>query len=204
MRRPRSGRRRRRRLLKRTVLVVAALVVGSLVVDAVGGSRLARQAQQASERNTPAQPTTTNGVTGQSAARSGEEEFTLPIPKGESSAAGDPADVAREFALAWINRPANKTQLQAQNERLISLSRGFFANQLGATLKAKVGSGSRGTVVGVQVIRRSVGSEVVLVTTREQLAPDGKPAEPYHYGLYLARLERAGEAFAVSSWEPQF
>jgi hypothetical protein len=51
---------------------------------------------------------------------------------------------------------------------------------------------------------RRAGTAIELVTTREHFAPHGKALEPYHYGLYLARLERVAKGFAISSWEPQF
>jgi hypothetical protein len=133
-----------------------------------------------------------------------EEGPHLPVAPGKATAAGEPEQVAREFADAWINRPSDGDALRRQNQRLVALSRGSWADNLGATLKADEGSGSRGEVVGVQALHRSPTSVTALVTTREQLAPDGESLEPFHFGLYLVRLERAGGGFAVSSWEPQF
>jgi hypothetical protein len=128
----------------------------------------------------------------------------LPEAQGKSTAAGDPEQVARAFATAWINRPSDPARLRRQNHRLVALSRGFWADQIAATLKTEAGSGARGTVVGVEFLRDRPDSSEALVTTREQLAPDGKAAEPYHYGLYLVRMEPVDGEFAVSSWEPQF
>jgi hypothetical protein len=204
----RSPRKRRRPVTRIAIVVVAVLFAGSVIVSAVGGSRLAREAQRApgpaDSPHPPTKPPEGSRASTDQAEGDAEEELTLRPARGKSSAAGDPEEVTRQFALAWTNRPTNRAELRAQNQRLVSLSRGFFADQIGLTLRAKTGSGSRGTVVGVQVLRRSDRSEVALLTTREQLAPGGKPAEPYHYDLYLVRLERVEGGFAVSSWEPQF
>jgi hypothetical protein len=203
-----SGKRlRRKRLL---VAVVAAwMAVAVLVSVNTGSGRLAVQEPQAeSPSDGPAGAAVTAPTEPPALVGPGDQEEhdapDLPSAAGQAAAAGNPEAVARQFALAWVNRPTDPAQLRSQNQRLIALSQGFLADQIGATLTAKEGSGSRGSVVDLQVIRRAARSEAVLVITREQLAPGGKAAEPYHYGLYLARLERVDRGFAISDWEPQF
>jgi hypothetical protein len=183
-----------------TVLVTSLLDAGHL---AIGGSRTSER--RSSGPATAAVTSTVQAPPAASSTTTVEEETpAIPPAKGKALAAGDPERVAREFALRWINRPSDPTVLREQNGRLIALSIGPLGDQIGATLSATTGSGSRGIVVGFDVLRRGARQITALVTTREQLAPGGRAAEPYHYALYLTRLQRvAGGGFAVSSWEPQ-
>jgi hypothetical protein len=194
-----------KRTLKAGGLFVVGLFLLGLIMTAFGhGPQAAPEVDGPGPKHSVTDGHSHAGGSEAATAHTHEEEPRLPEARGATSAAGEPRAVAREFALAWINRPTDRAGIRAANQRLIALSRGPWADQVGASLTANRGSGSRGTVVGVQEVMRRGGSAVELVTTREQLAPHGDPLEPYHYGLYLARLERAPRGFAVSSWEPQF
>lgn len=216
----RVPRRRRGRGGARSATGFVLLLLGGVFVGAVIASALAESAGL----SVPRPPTTTTSVASESGDLAQEEvpagdlesepedepgghreRSHPPSADGKARAAGEPTEVVRAFARAWINRPTDRRELARQNRRLVSLSRGSWADSLAATLKGGgEGRGSRGSVVDVEFVRRDRASVVALVTTREQLAPDGEPLEPYHYALYLARLQRAGAGFAVSSWEPQF
>lgn len=196
--------------IKAIILGAAAIVLIAALASAIGESADLSVgapdpvAEQPADGAAPAsgEPDTAPGSRVGSAG--GHERSPIPDAEGAASAAGAPARVARGFALAWINRPMRQQALARQNRRLVSLAHGFWADQLAASMTRSVGSGSQGTVVGVDEIGGGGRGTQMLVTTREQLAPPGRPSEPYHYGLYLARLERVAGGFAVSSWEPQF
>jgi pyruvate/2-oxoglutarate dehydrogenase complex dihydrolipoamide acyltransferase (E2) component len=184
-----------------TVLVTALLDSGHLAIGESGSTEDKQSRPAQPPLATVAQPP---AATAASKPAIEAEEPTIPHATGQAAAAGDPIQVAREFALGWINRPNEPGLLRQQDRRLIALSTGPWADQIGVMLTASTGSGSRGTVVRVDVLRRGVRRITALVTTREQLAPRGQAVEPYHYALYLTHLQRVGHrGFALSSWEPQ-
>lgn len=133
----------------------------------------------------------------------------LRAPPEEARGAGDPLDVARAFAEAWIDRNGDPAALEEQRRALVELSTGSWAREVHAAFEEAIGlggdeGGSEGAVVLAEQTPVPGPSVAVLVVARERLISRGEPAEPFHYALYLARLDRIGGGYAVSSWEPQF
>ena len=90
----------------------------------------------------------------------------------------------------------------------MGLSTGTWARETSAAIGADLEAGgevraSEGEVVDTKTVGRFGGVVEILVTTRERLKTPAPGPAPYQYALYLARLEPAKGAYAVSDWEPQ-
>ena len=138
-----------------------------------------------------------------------ERERVLPRAAGAGVLAAGKRKVARRFGAAWINRPSSAAELQGYRAELVGLASGPWARELDVALEQAqrgggAGGGGEGEVVAIEPLRRRSDSAELLVITRERLTLDGAAVEPFHYGLYLARLIRSADGYTVAAWEPQF
>jgi hypothetical protein len=176
------------------------------VIANAGQSREAGPATGSGAERTARRDTTTTA----SEPSGPEGAEGLPRPRHAGRSPGTPLALARAFGEAWVNRPTEKAAVAEERSRLLGLSRGELATRINFAFLQQAGDGgdggSRGRVIATRIVARRSGGRLleVLVTTRDQLTEQGRPSEPAHYSLYLARLGRAGSrGYLLSDWQPQ-
>jgi hypothetical protein len=118
-------------------------------------------------------------------------------------------DVARSFAMRWINwdwRTAATQDRELARLAAAKLARTLRANAASARIDATVARdkpGSRGTVAAIQL--RTTGLVPAgLIVTHEQTSTDGHAdLGGQRYRVYLVALELQNAKWGVSRWAPQ-
>jgi hypothetical protein len=126
---------------------------------------------------------------------------------------GDARATPREAVAAFCDQWANWNwqTIGRQQGRLAALATGSLSEQLAAQADARLQDqslrrdrvGNRGRVVGVDVQGSGKRRRAVCVAWEEQQADGRSDSEGARDHVYLARVVRVHDGWAIGAWEPQ-